>query len=191
MIWLSLTFCLYSENRRRCTYNLAPRTVILRMWRRSSLGPLSFPVPHRVCKVQKPICSQRTSSSVVNKPAPRSGHRDCGWWERVAGREGRPRRYPIQDAAGLYFSGRKRVNELQILRRTRLWSVCVPSFNCLDSYQFSQEKRSKPANAAWFVLPDSISHFSVKKPLHQKESLGSGKGKIRPENDLFLVHTFR
>lgn len=36
-----------------------------------------------------------------------------------------------------------------------------------------------------------FSHFSVKKPLHQKESLGSGKGKICPENDLFLVHSFR
>ena len=35
-----------------------------------------------------------------------------------------------------------------------------------------------------------LSHFSVKKPLHRKESLGSGKRKIRPENDLFLVHIF-
>lgn len=190
MIWLSLTFCLCPENRRRCTYNLAPSTVILRMRRRSSLGPLSFPVLHRVCKVQKPICSQRTSGSVVNKPAPRSGHRDCGWWERVAGREGRPRRYPIQDAAGLHFSGRKRVNELQILRRTRLWSVCVPSFNCL----VTNSSRKKGASLRMPHGSRSLtqfSHFSAKKPLHQKESLGSGKGKIRPENDLFLVHSFR
>lgn len=144
------------------------------MWRRWSLSPFSPSVPHRVCKVQKPICSQRMPGSAVDKLAPRSGCRVCGCWERVAGRGGRPRRLPNTASTGsalLRKENRQWTEGFMVYSTLRLVCTVV---QLLRWSLFFQKKRSWLLNAAQFSLQFGLVISLWKSPSNRK-SLGSGK----------------
>lgn len=52
------------------------------------------------------------------------------------------------------------------------------------------EKKELACECRTVLAPTPFSHFTVKKPLQQKEFRKWKKGKMYPENDVFLVHIF-
>lgn len=141
-----------------------------------SLSSFSFPV--------QITHSQQLPSFAVDEASTRSGCSDWGW-ERVVGKEG-PGGAQHRMGRFCIFSGKK-IHEHTASQHSRPWHTPVLSSVTTSSTKGASLWMLQPLTS-WLSSYQNLSHFTMKKPLHQKVSKGNEKRQKLLKIDLWSIY---